>query len=99
MDDTAAAVEAERTLLKRKRTTDKSKFTRTLNILKENVNAAAPRAVLNKLHDELNKAYDALEERHDAYLAALDDDTSHEAEAANTAMETAYRERFRYIHK
>ena len=46
---------------KRKRTTAKAKFTRTLNVLKEKIGDGAFPEILNSMYEELNEAYNDLE--------------------------------------
>ena len=77
---------------KRKRTTAKAKFTRTLNVLKEKIGDGAFPEILNSMYEELNEAYNDLELKNDEYMAIIEGNEQ-EVKEANIAMEKTYKDK------
>ena len=75
-------------LMKRKRATAQSKFTRTFNVLSDNlIDERVTLGTLNTMYSELDKAYIEFEIKNDEYLA-LFDSGDEEIDAGNDLMET-----------
>ena len=83
----------EKKVAKKKRTTAKSKFTRTMNILQESIDSDEPMGHLHSLFADFQDAYEGLERTNDDYLMLLDSGDEEDIDNANKMMETSYRNR------